>query len=305
MLHDRIWCAPDDAAFLADQPVELSTYDLSPGRFVAATFSDYGGFAATQEWISVLAGLLVEVVTLTGLDVVLLPHLSSTVGVEHDEAFHQRLVDAAASSRVRALGVLQPDRLAWLTGQAAMVVSSRYHPVVFALHRGVPAIGLCVDDYTEHKIRGVMEPMGVGEWALSAAAAPDVLAEAIAECWQELAKIETDLRARVDQQREIKSRYWDAVADALNDKQLPSTLPAQPSVHPVALGGWRARNVDALAMVRRFSGYGADLREQLLEANEAADAAGSELAAVQRTKIMRWTRRARATYSAIRRRDSQ
>jgi polysaccharide pyruvyl transferase WcaK-like protein len=40
-----------------------------------------------------------------------------------------RLVDEALSAR----------QVRWLTGQAALVVSTRYHPVVFGLAAGVPS----------------------------------------------------------------------------------------------------------------------------------------------------------------------
>jgi hypothetical protein len=44
-----------------------------------------------------------------------------------------------------------------LARTAALVLTSRYHPAVFATSAGVPTIGIPVDDYTRVKLTGALE----------------------------------------------------------------------------------------------------------------------------------------------------
>ena len=269
-----------------------------------------------------------------------------------------RRCSSAKSDRVFAAPPLPPRQLAWVTGQAALVVSNRYHPIVFGLHRGVPAVGICVDDYTEQKIRGVMEQLGVPSWAVSASAPEEVLAQAIAECWARREELAATLAGRAGRQAELKTRYWDALAEALVGDSPVAAGPRGTSTADVTIphGRWRQRNEDALESLRAFSRHSNDVQRQLGDAQDrlersalelqrvraehhelhdrvvalsvelAVERAGAdvaraerareleqavadraalrwaqgELAALQRTKLMRWTKSARAVYAAAR-----
>lgn len=48
-----------------------------------------------------------------------------------------------------------------LTADSELVVSMRYHQLIFALSTGVPAVGIYVDQYTEAKLRGAFEAFGL------------------------------------------------------------------------------------------------------------------------------------------------
>ena len=71
--------------------------------------------------------------------------------------------DAVMNAMVGPARVVAPTdsvAAARLARSAAMVVSSRYHPVVFAVPAGVPTIGIPVDDYTGVKLRGALGNFG-------------------------------------------------------------------------------------------------------------------------------------------------
>ncbi|WP_434049284.1 polysaccharide pyruvyl transferase family protein [Marinobacter salarius] len=48
-----------------------------------------------------------------------------------------------------------------LTVDSQFVVSMRYHQLIFALSTGVPAVGIYVNEYTEAKLRGSFEALGL------------------------------------------------------------------------------------------------------------------------------------------------
>ena len=277
--EDRIWCATDDAAFLTDEVFDLRTVGVTEGQFVAVTFSAYGGFTPESDFVDRLAHLLDVLVDETGLDVLLVPHLSAVASLGHDEQFHQVLLHAAKSDRILTTGPLPPRQLAWIAGQAALVVSNRYHPVVFALHRGVPVVALCVDDYTEQKIRGSMEMMGVADWALAASAPVEVIIEAIAECWRRRDELHDVLVVRARSQQELKTRYWDTLCEALAGGPVGISALTAGGTSGVTSGqgGWVVRNQDALVALQDFSRYAADLQRQLSNADGLRDRVMNEL----------------------------
>ncbi|MDV3503508.1 polysaccharide pyruvyl transferase family protein [Marinobacter sp. M-5] len=48
-----------------------------------------------------------------------------------------------------------------LTADSQFVISMRYHQLIFALSLGIPAVGIYVDEYTEAKLRGSFEALGL------------------------------------------------------------------------------------------------------------------------------------------------
>jgi polysaccharide pyruvyl transferase WcaK-like protein len=65
------------------------------------------------------------------------------------------------------LDVPRARRAAGLTRRAAMVISTRYHPIVFGLSAGVPCLGIYTDEYTRVKIVGALGHAGLQNWAIS------------------------------------------------------------------------------------------------------------------------------------------
>ena len=108
-----------------------------------------------------------------------------------------------------------PRTAATLARGAAMLVTSRYHPAVFAGPTGVPIAALAADDYTAVKLRGATgwwEQRGVLD--LAEAASP-VGGTALARVWEGA----RDARAAAARLRggaeRAASAWFDRIARAL------------------------------------------------------------------------------------------
>ncbi|WP_243074282.1 polysaccharide pyruvyl transferase family protein [Microbacterium sp. SS28] len=130
--------------------------------------------------------------------------------------------DAALHERVRAR-MRRPSEVvpsgdsrsaARLARTARLLVTSRYHPAVFAAPAGVPVLGLAADDYTRIKLTGALAHWGQDAVldlddlvdAPAAAARLDAASPAIAE---RAAELSPGHRARA-------AAWWDDVASALS-----------------------------------------------------------------------------------------
>ena len=69
------------------------------------------------------------------------------------------------------LPVMPVAETVWLTQRAALIVSSRYHPLVFGTAGAVPCLGLYRDAYTRIKLQGALAHVGLETWCLPASAA--------------------------------------------------------------------------------------------------------------------------------------
>ena len=94
---------------------------------------------------------------------------------------------------------------------ASLVVSSRYHPAVFAVSGGVPTLAIPVDDYTTTKLTGALGNFGQsGLLPLSALLADDG-PSAAADLWRDRGAISETGRARAVEQRASSAAWWDEV----------------------------------------------------------------------------------------------
>lgn len=222
----------DDAVFLADPPTIPDSHAIS-GDYVLATFAPYSGSTPTEAFVARIAHFLDEVVDVTGLEVVLLPHQASVLPEETvgDAALHARIVEAGRSGRLRALPVAGPAVSAALARRAALSISTRYHPAVFALGGGVPSLTFSVDEYTDVKLGGNAANFGVADSAMSAVGlATDDARDTLRATWASRATISEHL-ARGDAARRAASEtWWSAVFEALSGgtPPLPAAEPAEP-----------------------------------------------------------------------------
>ncbi|MCW2526455.1 MAG: hypothetical protein JWM76_1315 [Pseudonocardiales bacterium] len=267
---ERIWTTCDDAAFIATkpQPGTLLGLGLEAKRYVAVTVNSFAGLESAAGMVHAYGRLLDQIIDITGLDVLLVPHVGSIDGVEaggrddagrDDVSYHRAVRAAATSPRVRSAPILPGTEVAELTRAAAMVVSNRYHPIVFALSGGVPAIGIIVDAYTENKIRGAARLSGMASWCVSVLGLESgVVAAAVGEAWTRRVEISDRLTESTGHMQKAKSLYWDALADALTGESgATTTLPAVDEQGTAdectAHGPWTVRNDDAFVWSRRFS----------------------------------------------------
>lgn len=163
---ERLVLGEDDAAALCSadslSDAALGTGDSDDLRapFLAVTLNDLGDAA-----LNAIAGQLAEHSHLTGAGVVLVPHAGDLGGAPVADVAASHRVAAAFDARLAELG---SDRKAVVVSlpsavqaieycrRAELVISSRYHPVVFAGSCRTPMLFLYQDDYTAMKGIGAL-----------------------------------------------------------------------------------------------------------------------------------------------------
>lgn len=238
VLPDRLVRVVDDAAYLRTIDPALQ---LPDGPYIAATFAPHSGLLDGDDFVSSIAALFDHVTSSTGMRVLLIPHQTTVHdGLEiGDAAMHGRIAAAANTSMIELLLPVSARQAAAITGSAALVISTRYHPVVFALSASVPALGIAVDAYTSTKIHGAMANYGVGDFAISVASLVDGGADAALD---DILGRTSDLTAHLDVVNALRRKeavgWWDAVTAALTGTD--DVAPAV-GIEPVATfdgGSW-------------------------------------------------------------------
>lgn len=207
---DRLRLGADDASFLFDKTLPVLPY-------CAVTLANHVGDSDRDAVIAAAADLLDEIVEITDLDIVFLAHFGSLDDsrVRGDSVVHQRVMAQMISQRV--LAVVPPDApaAARIARSASLVVTSRYHPAVFAVPAGVATIGIPVDDYTTVKLTGALRNFGQ-DGILPVA---DLLAgggpELLARVWAARDATGAAGRAIAGAQHAATAAWWDRVAAVL------------------------------------------------------------------------------------------
>jgi len=198
---DRLRLGADDASFLFDEALPSLPYCV-------VTFANHVGDSDREAVITALADLLDEIVETTDLDIVFLAHFGSLDDsrVRGDSVVHERVMAQMESRRVMAARIAR---------SASLVVTSRYHPAVFAVPAGVATIGIPVDEYTGVKLAGALRNFGqdgilpVND--LLAGEGPALLARV----WAARDATVAAGRTIADTQRADTAEWWDRVAGVL------------------------------------------------------------------------------------------
>ncbi len=170
---DRIHVQLDDAFFLEPQPVEDARAEpLRRERrpWILVTLDSSFASAALEGPLSTIASQLDALADSLNAALVFVPHVggSDLPAASTDAAAGQALA-ARLRSPLLILDLWQPREVRWLAAQAAMAVSTRYHPLVFSAAAGVVAMGIYADDYTRTKLRGALAPCELENYCISLA----------------------------------------------------------------------------------------------------------------------------------------
>ncbi len=129
-----------------------------------------------------------------------------------DAALHER-VRARMSEPADVVPTGESRAAAELVRRAALLVTCRYHPAVFAAPAGTPILGLSADRYTQIKLGGAL-----GHWGQRGVIDLDALSEAptrLHALVDDAAAIRVETARRLPAHRAASEAWWDRVAAAL------------------------------------------------------------------------------------------
>ncbi|WP_170285741.1 polysaccharide pyruvyl transferase family protein [Microbacterium rhizomatis] len=205
----RLSAHTDDASFLGfdDRPVTPE-----PAGSLVVSLSTHLGGLPRAETVAGLARALDGLAAASGLSVVFHPHFGSLdpdvlVG---DQVLHDE-VRAAMRTPSRAVPPGDARSSAALARSAGMLVTSRYHPTVFATPAGVPVAALVADDYTGVKLRGATgwwDQHGTMPLAHAAGAGG---AASLIEVWESAPRVAERTAELLPSARAAHAEWWDRV----------------------------------------------------------------------------------------------
>jgi polysaccharide pyruvyl transferase WcaK-like protein len=235
--QERIWYQSDDALTLkAKDQLAIPLFSRTGALRIAVTI-DPQIRAAGPTLFRSLVRQLRELSETTGASLIIVPHAfgdeSPAVPSDLTEA---RLLAAelALPQTVLAAG-LDADEVRQITGEASLVISSRYHPIVFGLAAGVPCLGLYGDDYCRIKLQGALAHAQLERWTLTY---DEVLQGKLLRSALELWQVRFDIRSQIESRRagwcEEARRRWRAILYALDAANIiPPAAPSTLFGHPV------------------------------------------------------------------------
>ena len=250
----------DDASFFASASLKAGELAAIPdGPFIAATFGPAHGEADRDAYLDALASALDRAAETTGCSVVFLPHMATPrtalfgeeeaaagINTDVDEQMHQDIAARMRTPNPVLLPIRNAAQTAALTARAALVLTSRYHPVVFALDGTVPVVALAPEGYSDVRIRGSLENWGAGKLALTLPSLFDgSFAEAAEDVWKNRDAVSSYLAHAGDERRSAFANWWDTVAAALSgqDTARPAAPRAPQAQFPGGLDGeWQDRD---------------------------------------------------------------
>jgi polysaccharide pyruvyl transferase WcaK-like protein len=202
----------DDASFLVDERADAGTVD----PYVLVSLSTHLGGRPRRSAVEAIAALLDRLAATTGAEVRFHAHWGSLRDGETrgDGVLHEEVRQAMTAPSV-VVPTGDSPAAARLARGAALLVSSRYHPVVFAVPAGVPTLGVHVDAYTKVKLTGALgnfDQTGV-------VSIDDVIDGSAAGRAEGLWSSREGIRARglaaADRRRPESDRWWDELFEVL------------------------------------------------------------------------------------------
>lgn len=208
----------DDASFLGlGDEASADEAALPAAPYCAVTLSSHINGEDPEIFDERMAHLLDGIVAAADLDIVFFAHFGSTrtddsVG---DTVIHERVQARMTTTRFSTQPTTDSPAAARFSRSASLVVSSRYHPAVFAVSVGVPTVGISVDDYTHVKLTGALGNFGQH----AVLALPDLLAGdggvVVAGVWNAREAVRESSAATAVTNLTASGLWWDRVADVL------------------------------------------------------------------------------------------
>jgi polysaccharide pyruvyl transferase WcaK-like protein len=223
---ERIHYQLDDAYGLAPSLPERERLaplrlDDDPRPLILVTVDPSFGATPADGRLRGVAGQLDALAKAMGGRLLFAPHCGGPGAADAiaDRAAGARLAQLLTTP-LPLLDVWTPREVRWLCGRAALIVSTRYHPLVFGCAAGVPTLGIYADEYTRVKLQGALAHPGLERWAISDKSAADgqVLRKGL-RLWTQREEVRT-LLARFNEEA--------LPADALRDAEIGRALALEP-----------------------------------------------------------------------------
>ncbi|MBB2976254.1 polysaccharide pyruvyl transferase WcaK-like protein [Microbacterium endophyticum] len=201
----------DDASFLAWDDTELP----SKPSGVLISLSLHLGGADRVETTTRIAALADAAAGLTGEPVRFHAHFGALENVtpRGDALLHDEIRDRMRSaSEVLPTGT--PREAALAARSAALLITGRYHPAVFAAPAGVPVLGLVTDEYTRIKQRGALAHWGQSSTVALAAADTDGI-PVLEALWEQRESVAQSAAQAVTAARVESASWWTQIAESV------------------------------------------------------------------------------------------
>jgi polysaccharide pyruvyl transferase WcaK-like protein len=224
---DRARVTLDDASFLGwDDPSGDSAGGAGAAGYTLVSLSTHLGGRDRRAIVRGLAHLLDRHADETGQSTRFHAHWGSLrSGESRGDAILHDEVRAQMRTPSDVVPTGDPRAAARLARGASLLVSSRYHPVVFAAPAGVPVLALSADDYTRVKLNGALGRWGqhgvrdldeiAGAGTGAAGAGMDAAADALRGIHSSSAQTRATADGLRPSARAAAAAWWDRVAEAL------------------------------------------------------------------------------------------
>jgi polysaccharide pyruvyl transferase WcaK-like protein len=250
----RIHQQLDDAFFLEAATIEDDRAERLPRSqpWIVVTLDASFGSPARAHALEAIASQLDALAVSLGAALMFAPHVG---GADVPDALADlvagRALGARLGSPLLVLDPWQPREIRWLIAQAALVVSTRYHALVFATAAGTPSLGIYSDEYTRSKLRGALTPAGLDGWCISVAEAQRLALFPLAmELWHHRLKVRRRLARLFVDTWPLELRRWDGICRAL-DLHPEGILAAPPQLERAAASSFAEgrceREIDGMA----------------------------------------------------------
>ncbi|WP_050070215.1 polysaccharide pyruvyl transferase family protein [Arthrobacter alpinus] len=288
--QQQLMAGLDDAAFFANPKA-----DGGRAPYMAVTFSPGTGSLPAEEYFTKIAAVLDDLVEASGLGVVFIPHMADTESRDQDLWAHRMIAAAMNSENVEQLELLDAAEAATITVGASLVVTSRYHPAVFATGAGIPVVSLSPDHYSDVRLSGALRNWGLEQFNLPVTSLLNgEFRTAALAAWEQRSAIAGHLQSLGAQRRAEAQDWWDGVVRALGGErsQAPASIAPAPSYEGAT--SWSA-DADAVRRVVNPLGKRAAIAELELQreqdlrrvAGREAEAAREELQRLLGSKAFR------------------
>jgi polysaccharide pyruvyl transferase WcaK-like protein len=215
---ELVWYQSDDALFLEESPAPLPMRARKSGPSIVVTIEPQVR-AAGGKLFDCLIAQLRKLSKTTGAPLILLPHAygSEAADAPSDLTEARLIAEGIGLSQTVVAANLDASQAKQVTGDAALVISSRYHPIVFGLAAAVPSIGIFGDDYCRIKLQGALAHARLERFAITYddVARGRLLTTAL-KLWHARHEVRRELEFRREAWRDEFRERWAAVLCAID-----------------------------------------------------------------------------------------